>query len=179
MMSSTLKFCKIREVKSPVRGTPVAAGIDFFVPEDLTEEVMQQKFNITKCKPSAVVYNEHGNLTKIVLKPGQSVMIPSGIKLNIPHGYALAFMNKSGIGAKKQLDRLAELVDEDYQGEVHINVVNNGCSNQEIDAGDKIIQGVLIPVSYAVPKEISTVDELYKDMKSDRGTGGFGSTGTK
>ena len=40
MMSGTLKFCKIREVKSPVRGTLVAAGIDFFVPEDLTEEVM-------------------------------------------------------------------------------------------------------------------------------------------
>lgn len=178
-MSGTLRFCKVRDVKSPVRGTAVAAGVDFFVPEDLTREVMDEKFNVTGCRPYETTYDDSGKLVKIVLTPGQSIMIPSGIKLNIPHGYALAFMNKSGIGAKKQLDRLAELVDEDYQGEVHINVINNGCSTQVICAGDKIIQGVLIPVSYAVPEEVRTVDELYADMTSARGEGGFGSTGTK
>lgn len=53
-------------------------------------------------------------------------MIPSGIKMKVMPGYALVFMNKSGVGAKQQLDVLASVVDEDYEGEVHINLVNNG-----------------------------------------------------
>lgn len=173
-----LKYCKVRNVKSPVRGTSVAAGVDFFVPEDLDREVMDSKCGITGCHPE-IEYSESGYLTRIHLHPGESIMIPSGIHLKIRDGYALAFMNKSGVGVKKQLDRLAELVDQDYQGEVHLNLVNNGASEQIISAGDKILQGVLIPVAYDEPEETNSLEELYADSVSERGTGGFGSTGDK
>jgi len=172
------KFCKVRKVKSPVRGTAVAAGVDFFVPEDLQESVLVEKSVTTGCNPKIDLDPMTLTVKSITLQPGESVLIPSGIKVKIPHGYAMAFMNKSGVGSKKQLDRLAELVDEDYQGEVHINIVNNGLKPQVISAGDKIIQGVLIPVSYAQPEEVDTPENLYKDSNSDRGEGGFGSTGT-
>lgn len=176
-MVDTLKICKVRSVKTPIRGTSVAAGIDFFVPIDIDEKTMSEKCALTGCTPK-IRYADN-KMTEIVLKPGQSVMIPSGIKMKIPNGFALAFMNKSGVGAKKQLTRLAELVDQDYEGEVHINVVNCGDRVQTIAAGDKIIQGVLIPMNYAAIEEINTVEELYADSESARGEGGFGSTGTK
>lgn len=173
----TLKYTKVREVKSPVRGTPAAAGIDFFVPTDIDEETMNNKCEVTGCKPKMEFLKR--KLLTVFLQPGESVMIPSGIKMRVPDGHALVFMNKSGIGAKKQLDRLAELVDCDYEGEVHINVVNNGNSVQCISAGDKIIQGVVIPVNFAMPEEVENEEVLYNGSNSQRGEGGFGSTGTK
>lgn len=173
----TLRYCKVREVKSPVRGTPVAGGIDFFVPTDIDEATMDNKCAITGCTPKMEFVEE--KLAKVFLKPGESVMIPSGIKMRVPDNHALAFMNKSGIGAKKQLDRLAELVDCDYEGEVNLNVVNNGVKEQCICAGDKIIQGVVIPVNFAMPEEVENEDVLYKGSISQRGENGFGSTGTK
>lgn len=174
----TLKYTKIREVKSPVRGTPVAAGIDFFIPTSIDKETFDSKCKTTGCSPLCE-YDENNMLTTIKLQPGESVMIPSGIKMKVPAGYALVFMNKSGIGAKKQLDVLASVVDEDYEGEVHINLVNNGNTSQLIAAGDKIVQGLILPVNYAMPEEIGTVEELYSGSNSVRGEGGFGSTGTK
>ncbi len=171
----TLKYTKVREVRSPVRGTSGAAGIDFFVPTDIDKQTMDAKCDVTQCYPD-MEYAD-GHLTKIWLKPGESVMIPSGIKMKVPSGHALALMNKSGVGAKKQLDRLAELVDCDYEGEVHLNIVNNGLSTQCICAGDKIIQGVIIPVNFAAPEEVEDEEALFKGSTSERKSGGFGSTG--
>lgn len=105
-----LKYCKVREVKSPCRGTSVAGGIDFFVPTNIDVDTFAEKCNITRCHPSYTL-DDNYNIKAIELQPGQSVMIPSGIKMKIPDGYALVFMNKSGVGVKKQLDVLACLVD--------------------------------------------------------------------
>ena len=174
----TLRYAKVREVKSPVRGTPVAAGIDFFVPTSIDKETFESKCKTTGCGVFAE-YNEDGMLTRIELKPGESVMIPSGIKMKVPHGHALVFMNKSGIGAKKQLAVLACVIDEDYEGEVHINLVNTGKNIQQIAAGDKIVQGLVIPVNYAMPEEVESEETLYKNSTSQRGEGGFGSTGSR
>ena len=174
----TLRYCKIRKVKSPVRGTPVAGGIDFFVPEDIDVDTFADKCKTTGCYPSYTLDDDY-KIKTIELKPGESVMIPSGIKMKVMDGHALVFMNKSGIGAKKQLDVLACLVDEDYRGEVHINLVNNGWRSQTIAAGDKIVQGVILKMNYASPEEVANEDVLYADSTSERGEGGFGSTGTK
>ena len=172
-----LRYTKIREVKSLARGTSKAAGIDFFVPTNIDEATMNAKCEITGCYPN--IEYKNGYLEKIWLKPGESIMIPSGIKMKVPEGHALAFMNKSGVGAKKQLDRLAELVDCDYEGEVHINIVNNGTIAQCICAGDKIIQGVVIPVNFAIPEEVENEEVLFENSTSERKLGGFGSTGTR
>ena len=144
-----MKISKVREVKTPTRGTEKSAGIDFFVPFGISE----------------------------TLDPGSSCLIPSGIKANVPENYALVAFNKSGVAVKKSLHVGACVVDEDYQGEIHINLTNVGNETVQIESGEKIIQFVLVPVSY---NEVQVVGEgdLF-DSNTQRGTGGFGSTGTK
>ena len=174
----TLKYCKVRNVKSPARAHSTDAGIDWFVPEDLTLSEMQEKDKMTGCSPQ-YCRNEKGFIETIVLQPGQSVLIPSGIKVKVPDGYAMIYDNKSGVASKKHLHVGACVIDENYQGECNINVTNVGDCNITISAEEKLVQGILIPVNYAQLEEVSTLDELYADGVSDRGTGGFGSTGTK
>ena len=142
-----MKISKVREVKTPTRGTEKSAGIDFYMPNGFSETI----------------------------EPGQSCLVPSGIKANIPTGYALIAFNKSGVAVKKNLYVGACVVDEDYQGEIHINLTNVGTKTTTIESGEKIIQLVLVPVFY---DDIEVVDEnvLFK-AQSERGAGGFGSTG--
>jgi len=144
-----MKISKVRNVKTPVRGTPESAGIDFFVPEGIRAK----------------------------LPPGGSCLMPSGIKANVPSGYALIAFNKSGVAVKKQLYAGACVVDEDYQGEIHINLTNVGQSSVEINSGEKIIQFVLLPVFYDTIEEVE-LEELYEE-ETARGEGGFGSTGVE
>ena len=148
-----MKFSKVRNVKSPARGTEKSAGIDFFIPED---------FNDGK---------------ELIIQPQQSVLIPSGIKVNVPTGYALIAFNKSGIATKKGLFTGACVVDEDYQGEMHLHLTNTSDKETPITAGDKIIQFILLPVLYSTPIELQ-IEDLYAEA-SERGEGGFGSTGVK
>ena len=143
-------FSKIRRVKSPDRKNKFDAGLDFYIPDDFKE---------------------------VVLMHGQSILIPSGIKVNIPKNFVFIAFNKSGVASKKKLDVLASVIDEIYQGEIHINLINNGEEPQIISPGDKIIQFLLLPISYQTPIEV-LVKDLYKES-SDRGENGFGSTGEK
>ena len=135
---TTFNYCKVRKVKSPVRGTSVAAGIDFFIPEDISDVDWSEKCKVTKRHP-ITMFNDDHILTTIILAPGDSVMIRSGIKMKLPDGYAMIMMNKSGVGAKRQLDTLACVIDQDYEGEVHLNLVNAGCDTQILQAGEKIV----------------------------------------
>lgn len=146
-----MKISKIRNVKTPERGTPLSAGLDFFIPNDFP--------------------GEH------FLLPGDAINIPSGIKVKVPHGFALVFMNKSGVAVKKGLQVGACVVDEDYQGEVHLHVRNTSTDVQSIKPGEKLVQALLIPVDYC-DVEVVNVDELYEEG-TQRGEGGFGSTGTE
>lgn len=146
-----IKFAKTRDVESPKRANHGDAGIDFFVPRSFSE---------------------------ITLQHGDSVLIPSGIKVEVPFGTALIFHNKSGVASKKRLDVMADTVDHGYAGEVHINLINNGKHEVTISPGDKIIQGIHIPVLSSIPLEVQTF-ELYTDIHviGARGAGGFGSSG--
>jgi dUTP pyrophosphatase len=143
-----LKFTKTRDVKSPVRAHETDAGIDFFIPNDFE---------------------------KVVLKPGDDVLIPSGIKVLVPRNFALIFKEKSGVATKKKLTIGACVVDSDYRGEVHLHLFNNGNADQELNPGDKITQGLLIPIALDTPEEIS--NEEYDKNETERASGGFGSTG--
>lgn len=142
-----LKFIKTREVKNPVRGHETDAGIDFFIPEDFEAKI---------------------------LEPGEDVLIPSGIKVIVPKGFALIFKEKSGVAVKKKLTIGACVVDSDYRGEVHLHLFNNGLNNESIEPGDKITQGILVPIALGTPTEIS--EEEYNSYDTERGEGGFGST---
>lgn len=173
-------FTKVRKVKNIERGTSRSAGIDFFVPEfdkNFIDDLINKNPDLNRSE--LITYSYQNTLPEPVrlnLFPHQRILIPSGIHVRGIEGYALFAKNKSGVSTKKGLDRLAELIDEDYQGEIHISLVNT--SNQEvyIFPNDKIIQCVLIPVLYTQPVEITTLQQLYP-IKTERGEGGFGSTG--
>lgn len=97
----TLKYTKVRKVKSPIRAHAEDAGLDFYVPEDLYVEQLIEKCNVTG--DQLEIDSENGVISAIHLKPGQSVLIPSGIHVKVPFGYMLVYMNKSGIASKHHL----------------------------------------------------------------------------
>ena len=164
-----MNILRTLEVKLPKRGTEVAAGLDFFVPENT--ESFKEAF-ITK-NPN-VYFDDEG----IYLIPHSRVNIPSGIKAEVPHGYALIAYNKSGVSLKYGLDVGATVVDEDYTGVIHLSLVNTSKDTVKIEYGQKIIQFLLIPVLYEDVKEVNSEEELFT-RESSRGEGGFGSTGIK
>jgi dUTP pyrophosphatase len=109
----------------------------------------------------------------IVPKHGD-VLIPLDIRFEIPYGWDLSVYNKSGISTKKKLIKGAELIDSDYRGTVHIHFFNMSDTDVEINKGDKIAQLVMREVWMG---ELNKVDNI--DINTERGAGGFGSTGTK
>ena len=137
---------KIREVKTPARGTSKSAGLDFFVPDDFE---------------------------KSKVWPGKSILIPSGIKAQVPEGYALIAFNKSGVATKEGLGVGACVVDEDYEGEIHLHMINVGDKVVDIVPGQKLTQFILIQINYS---DVQVVQE-FPTRHSERGSGGFGSTG--
>ena len=88
-------------------------------------------------------------------------------------------MNKSGVALKKNLQVGACVIDEDYQGEIHIHLTNVGNTACTIEGGDKIIQCVLMPVNYDIVEVVDSEDKMWNGEETERGDGGFGSTGVK
>lgn len=160
-MADTIRFFKLKDVKTPTRGTPDSAGIDFYVPND---------FGTSRLDDGAF---------GAWVESGDSILIPSGLKTKLPKGYALVMMNKSGVAVKKGFDVLACVIDEDYQGEIHFHFVNTGKHRVFVVPGEKIIQGLLLPVGKHDIEIMSSEEELYGGEKTTRGEGGFGSTGVK
>jgi dUTP pyrophosphatase len=111
--------------------------------------------------------------------PGESVLLPTGCKFAIPHGYMMEIKNKSGIAYKRQLLVGACVVDSGYEGEVFVNLHNIGADPQYINPGDKIAQAVVVPVVHArfVACESPDIYEWYPITISGRGDGALGSTG--
>jgi dUTP pyrophosphatase len=110
------------------------------------------------------------------LKPGDTQLIPSGIAIHLSDpGYAAIVLPRSGLGHKHGivLGNLVGLIDSDYQGQVFVSVWNRGQSTFTIQPGERIAQLVVVPV---VQVEFEVVEEF---TASDRGAGGFGSSGTK
>lgn len=172
-MTQTVKFLKTRDVKSPVRGTGEAAGIDFFVPNFTPDFLV----DLIKKNPG-IECSIDGNL-HMCIKPQHRILIPSGIHTYLTPGTALIAANKSGIASKKGLVFAAQVVDSDYSGEVHIGVINTSDIPVVVSCGDKLIQFIHTPVLLSPLEEVDndTFDKLHD--ASERGAGGFGSTGTK
>ncbi len=179
---SNFALSVLRKVKTPSRGTPQSAGLDFYVPEDLTVGELEKCYSNcnTTFNRNIISYTTttpNGDiLENIELYPHSSILIPTGIKVKIPKNHILKFENKSGVASKKGLLIGACVIDEDYQGVVHINLWNVSDKFVLIRAGEKITQGVLYPVALDNP-EVVPIEELYTETTS-RGEGGFGSTGT-
>lgn len=160
-----MEFCKVREVKSPIRAHETDAGIDFFIPE-YSKELKN------KISGSNISIEENG---LSILSYGR-ILIPSGIHVKLDHGIALIAFNKSGVASKLGLIVGSCVVDESYMGEVHLSLVNPSSSEVRLHWGQKIVQFIEIPVKYNKVVEYSSIDKLYKGFDSERKDGGFGST---
>lgn len=174
-----LYYSKVRDVKSPTRGTSVAAGIDFYVPKfnnQFIEDLSKKNPNISSILPGSYTYFILED--KILLGAHERMLIPSGLKIKGHPNVALNTHNKSGVASKKGLDRLAEVVDEDYEGEIHISIVNTSNHIVEICEDEKLVQSLEVHVDYSMPVEIP-IEQLFIGSQSERKEGGFGSTDNK
>ena len=111
---------------------------------------------------------------ELVINPGKTILIPSGISIHIKDpGYAALILPRSGLGHKHGivLGNLVGLIDSDYQGELFISCWNRGDKEFIINPLDRIAQLVLVPVYQA---SFNLVNDFES---SERGEGGFGSTG--
>jgi dUTP pyrophosphatase len=105
---------------------------------------------------------------------GDSAVFKTGLSLEIPEGYVMMVYSRSGHGFKQglRLSNTTGIIDSDYRGELMVKLHNDGVKTAHIAAGERIAQGMIIPVQQV---QFALVAEL---SDTERGTGGLGSTGT-
>ncbi|CAD7043710.1 dUTP diphosphatase [Pseudorhizobium halotolerans] len=118
--------------------------------------------------PAAIAEDE-----RLILKPGQRKLVPTGFMLEIPEGFEAQIRPRSGLAFKHGITCLNTpgTIDSDYRGEVKVLLVNLGEEEFEISRGMRIAQMVIAPVTQVQVHEVSETGETL------RGAGGFGSTG--
>lgn len=144
----TVKFVKLdNNAVIPTYGTDFAAGADLYA-------------------------LPNGNVT---LNPNETVLIHTGIAMQIPDGYAGFVFARSGIATKRGLAPANKVgvIDSDYRGEIMVALHNHSNKVQEIAGGERVAQLVIMPYLKADFTECDSLDE------TERAAGGFGSTGTK
>lgn len=109
----------------------------------------------------------------ITIQPGEVAKIGTGLKIAVPDGYFGAIFARSGLATKEQLApaNCVGVCDSDYRGEYIVAVINNGNYERTIIPGERIAQLVIIPYLPIIFEETKSLDE------TERGEGGFGSTG--
>ena len=151
-----LEYSRTRpDVLPPTRGHPSDAGLDVYYCPQAPQEVGRN------------------------LKPGDSVILPTGLRFGVPHGYMLEVKNRSSLASKRSLIVGACVIDSGYDGEVFVNIHNIGNEDQFVAKGTKIAQLVMIPVVSFRAIETASGDlyDWYPITISDRGDGALGSTG--
>lgn len=109
----------------------------------------------------------------VTIKPNESVLIHTGIAVAIPAGYVGLVYARSGIACKRGLapSNKVGVIDADYRGEIMVSLHNHGTTEQTIDPDERIAQMVITPFIHCEYEEADNLDD------TERGTGGFGSTG--
>lgn len=112
---------------------------------------------------------------ELILEPGHSMLIPTGLKVALPAGYEIQVRPRSGLALKNQITVLNTpgTIDADYRGEIGIILINHGKTNFSITPGMRIAQLIVSPVIQA---NFISIEEHELSM-TDRGKGGFGHTG--
>ena len=148
MTGQKIKFIKLdKNATVPSYGTSVSAGAD--------------------------LYALSGQ--EIELKPNETVLVHTGIAMEIPEGYAGFVFARSGIATKRGLAPANKVgvIDSDYRGEIMVALHNHSDKVQKIEDNERVAQLVIMPYLRAEFIEAETLDE------TERASGGFGSTGTK
>ena len=111
----------------------------------------------------------------VTIQPHETVLVPTGLSLELPVGWAGMVFARSGMAAKRDLAPANKVgvIDCDYRGEVMVSLHNHGTGPQTVEPGERIAQLVILPYLTA---QFFEAEELSDTV---RGTGGFGSTGFK
>lgn len=109
------------------------------------------------------------------IEPGKRCVFPSGLAAEIPAGTAGFIFTRSGLGIKKgiHVTNGVGVIDSDYRGEIRIGLHNLSAEPYTVQPGERIAQMIIMPYFAPVIEEVTSLTE------TDRGAGGFGSTGTK
>ena len=140
-----VKFKKLdKNAVMPTYGTPYSAGADLYA-----------------CMENTVT-----------IEPGQTVLMHTGIAMELPEGYVGLNFARSGLATKRGLAPANKVgvIDSDYRGEIMVALHNHGCENQTVEPGERISQLLIMPV---VQAEFEETDELSDTVRGDCG---FGST---
>ncbi|MDR3559651.1 MAG: dUTP diphosphatase [Candidatus Pacebacteria bacterium] len=111
------------------------------------------------------------SIENVIIEPGKRYACGTGVAMEIPEGYAGLIWDKSGIAAKFGIETLGGVIDSGYRGEVKVILVNLGQEDYKIEKGDKVAQILIQKIYNPEIEEVSALDD------SQRGAGGFGSTG--
>ena len=109
----------------------------------------------------------------LTLGPGERAAVPTGIRIELPPGYEAQIRPRSGLALRRGLTCLNSpgTIDSDYRGEIKVILVNLGLEPATIESGDRIAQLVVAPIVRAQFREVHEINA------TERGSGGFGSTG--
>jgi dUTP pyrophosphatase len=110
-------------------------------------------------------------LEEVLLYAGQTLIVKTGLSFAIPKGYEIQIRPRSGVTVKTKLRVALGTIDSDYRGEVGIIVDNIGDDLKRIGKGERIAQAIISPIVQATFEQVTELDD------TDRGSGGFGSTG--
>lgn len=110
---------------------------------------------------------------EMLIQAGKTVMVPTGIAVAIPKGHVGLVFARSSLGTKRGLAPANKVgvIDADYRGEIMVSLHNHSGEDQTIAPYERVAQMVIVPFVQLAYEEADTLDE------TDRGTGGFGSTG--
>ena len=127
----------------------------------------------TEYSAGADLYSLKGE--SIIVEPGQTVLVHTGIAMEIPEGTVGLIFARSGLATKKGLAPANKVgvIDADYRGEIMVALHNHSSVPATVEGGERIAQIAIVPF---IKADFSVVDELSDTV---RGAGGFGSTGTK
>lgn len=111
----------------------------------------------------------------VIIKPGERKLIPTGLRIQLPVGYEAQIRARSGLAIKNGITLINAIgtIDSDYRGEIKVGLVNLSDEDHVIENGDRIAQMVIAEYKRAVLEPAEDLEE------TERGSGGFGHTGTK
>ena len=111
----------------------------------------------------------------IIINPGEKALIATGFSIAIPKGYEVQIRPRSGLAIKKNITVLNTpgTIDSDYRGQIKVILVNLSKDEFTVKDGDRIAQMVVCPIEQIIMEEVKELSD------TQRGSGGFGSTGTK
>lgn len=174
MEKEKVKIFNSSKNELPDYGSEKSAGFD--IRSDFSKIISESDF-IGNGK--YVFKNDDNDDKKILLlKPNGRILIPTGLRVAIPDGYELQVRPRSGLALKHGITVLNSpgTIDSDYRGLVGVILLNTSDKTFEIEDGFRIAQGVLNNVKQCDWVDVNSLDDLEK---TDRGEGGFGSTGVK